>query len=302
MIRRRFVKSVSIGTALGFIPDTVIGLINGLFDNPYAFKLIREGVGFFESRGGTIGWSINKGGCTVIDTQFPEQAGWLLEELAKAGLNNKLDLLINTHHHADHTSGNIVFKDIINQHVAHINAIDNYKRIVDQQGSHEKALIPTLSFESKAQFSIGNENISLMYFGRGHTNGDGIVHYENANVAHLGDLIFNRRFPFIDRSSGANIASWIEVLDKVDKTFDSETIFIFGHKDNGYEATGGLEDVKAFKNYLEKLLEHVLQCINKSMSLDEIKVETSIIPGAGEWKGDGISRSLDAAFAELNEK
>jgi cyclase len=301
MNRRHFVRNFSLSSSVLMMPLPFRWLANSLIAQQYVFKEIRKGVGYFEGRGGTIGWSVNNDGCTIIDTQFVEQAGWLLGEMQKDGWKDKIDLLINTHHHADHTSGNILFKGMIEKHVAHVNAINNYTRVVNEQGSHEKALIPDISFESTAEFSVGNERLKLLYFGRAHTNGDAIVHYQNANVAHLADLIFNRRFPFIDRSSGASISSWIDVLDQVDKSFDQDTIFIFGHKDNGYEVTGGLEDVKAFKNYLEHLMEHMQQCINKSMSLDDIKIETKMIPGASEWKGDGIYRSIEAAFLELTE-
>ena len=38
-----------------------------------------------------------------------------------------------------------------------------------------------------------------------HTDGDSLIHFENANIVHMGDLMFNRRHPFVDRSAGANI-------------------------------------------------------------------------------------------------
>ena len=82
-------------------------------------------------------------------------------------------------------------------------------------------------------------------------------------------------------------------------TFSKDTVFIFGHKGEGYQVTGNAEDVRAFQNYLEKLLEFGQSCIVSGRSLAEVKAGTFVIPGAEEWKGDGIGRSLDAVFAEL---
>lgn len=265
----------------------------------YIFQELRNGVGFFEERGGTIGWSIHKNGISVIDTQFADQAKNLLAELDKYNPSGKIDLLINTHHHGDHTGGNILFKDRIVQHVAHENAIQNYKRVNAQFNTLDTALIPSSSFKTEAIYKVGGESIRLFYYGPAHTNGDAIVLYENAQVVHLGDLIFNRRFPYIDKSSGANIQSWIEILDKVQATFSKETIFIFGHKGEGFQCTGLHEDIRAFQNYLEKLLDFGRKSIASGKTLEELKTSTTFIPGAEEWKGDGISRSLDAVYAEL---
>jgi len=139
----------------------------------------------------------------------------------------------------------------------------------------------------------------MNYFGAAHTDGDAITHFENANVVHMGDLIFNRRFPYIDKSAGANISNWITVLDKVLNKFDNETKFIFGHSDNGYDITGGKEDIKAFQGYLASLLNFGRQSIQSGKTLKELKSEVNTIPGAPEWKGKGIERSLDAVYTEL---
>ena len=116
----------------------------------------------------------------------------------------------------------------------------------------------------------------------------------------MGDLIFNRRFPYIDKTSGANIKNWISVLDKTLHSFDAETKYIFGHSSNGFDVRGTSEDIKAFQNYLEKLLEFGMANIKAGKSLDDVKKDTKIIPGAEEWKGKGIERSLDAVYEELS--
>src|SRR4029079_18768110 len=94
-----------------------------------------------------------------------------------------------------------------------------------------------------------------------HTNGDAVYHFEDANVLHVGDLMFNKRHPFVDRSAGANISSWIKDLDKIIKKSDRDTIIIFGHSLNPGEETGTTEDVKKFQDYLCK----VLPCAHDSL-------------------------------------
>jgi glyoxylase-like metal-dependent hydrolase (beta-lactamase superfamily II) len=114
----------------------------------------------------------------------------------------------------------------------------------------------------------------------------------------MGDLMFNRRFPFIDRSAGANIQSWTEVLEKAIAKYDSDTLFVFGHSLDPEKVTGNKEDLKAMQNYLEKLLAFVKNEIKSGKSKDDILKAVSI-PGAEEFQGQGIVRSLTAAYEEL---
>jgi glyoxylase-like metal-dependent hydrolase (beta-lactamase superfamily II) len=161
-------------------------------------------------------------------------------------------------------------------------------------------LYPDQIFTDTWKTSVGREKIKAHYFGAAHTNGDAIIHFEHANIAHMGDLIFNRRYPVIDRSAGANIKNWIEVLNKTLSTFDEETVFIFGHAFDPEKVTGNKEDIKAMQNYLSKLLQFVEGEIKLGKSKEEI-IKARSIPGVAEWQGAGIERGLTAAYEELTE-
>jgi cyclase len=299
MNRRNFIQN----SALTLGAFTL--LPNGLWaksklDTPYKIKELRGGVSVFTEKGGTIAYLQSSKGMVVVDSQFPEQSQHLIDELKKQS-TNPIKLLINTHHHGDHTGGNISFKGLVEHVVAHENSLINSKSVAQKQKNEEKQLFADVTFKDTWKQKVGKEKIKAHYFGAGHTNGDAVIHFENANVAHLGDLLFNRRYPFVDRSAGANINSWINVLDKIHHTFDNETIFIFGHAFDPEKITGNKDDINAFKDYLEKLLVFVDSEIKAGKSKEEVMKATSV-PGVTEWKGDGIVRSLQAAYEELTEK
>lgn len=263
----------------------------------YTISHVAGNVYTFEERGGTIGFYVTEDTVIIIDTQFPEQSQHLIDAIATQS-KSKVDLLVNTHHHGDHTSGNIAYKDILGMHIAHANSLKNQKRVAEER-EQKDVLYPTTTFDKDQTYSKGDLKMDFNYFGPAHTDGDIVSFFANENVAHMGDLVFNRRFPYIDKSSGANISNWISVLDKTVSTYDKETKYIFGHSANGHEVRGTSEDIKAFQNYLEKLLEFGMASKKAGKSLEELKKETKIIPGAEEWKGKGIERSLDAVYAEL---
>lgn len=296
MNRRHFLQNTAF-TVGGMSLLTESLFARALADDPYKMKMVRDNVGVFTEKGGTIAYLRTKEGWVVVDSEFPEQAQHLIDALKKTD-DKPVSLLINTHHHGDHTGGNIAFKGMVGHVVAHENSLKNQKTVAEKASTQDKQLFPDVTFTDGWKQKVGSERLRAYYFGPGHTDGDGLIHFENANVVHTGDLVFNRRYPFVDRSAGANIKSWISVLDKTVTTFDSKTIFVFGHAFDPEKITGTQEDVKAFRNYLEKLLEFVSGEIKAGKSKEEV-VKATAVPGVTEWQGDGIGRSLQAAYEEL---
>ena len=47
----------------------------------------------------------------------------------------------------------------------------------------------------------GDETIIIYYFGDGHTDGDSIIKFEEANVVHTGDSFIKYGLPYIDLSN-----------------------------------------------------------------------------------------------------
>ena len=272
------------------------------FFRPYEFtvRMLRDNVGVFTERGGTIGFLLSEGGAVVIDSQFADTAPHLIDEVNKKGMA-PIKYLLNTHHHGDHTSGNIAFKGFVERVVAHQNALLNLKAASEKANTVDKQLYPNHTFDKKLKLKTGKEKIRGYYFGPGHTNGDAVYHFENANIMHVGDLMFNKRHPFVDRSAGANIENWITVLDRIQKQGDKNTIYIFGHSLKPGEETGNAENLKLFQDYLNKLLKFTEGEIKRGVTKDAFIKNTSI-PGVTEWSGSGIERPLTAAYEELTSK
>ena len=299
MHRRTFLRNTGMlsASALLFQKNAMASMLN-TFD--YNIRMLRNDVGIFSERGGTIGFLLSKDGIVVIDAQFPDTAPHLIEDLKKR-TTNPFRYLLNTHHHGDHTAGNIAFKGLVEHVVAHENSLNNQKTGAEKNNSLDKQLLPDMTFKDDWKLKIGDQTIKGDYYGAGHTNGDAIYHFEKANIFHAGDLMFNKRHPFVDRGAGANISQWINDLDKITKKADKDSIIIFGHSLNAGEETGTTEDVKKFQDYLGKLLSFTEQEIKKGVSKEEFIKNTSI-PGVTEWTGQGIERPLTAAYDELTSK
>ena len=272
-------------------------LLAALTQDPWKIRMLTDQVGVFTEKGGTILFHLSKEGIVVVDTEFPEQAKHLITELNKknqAGYR----LLINTHHHGDHTGGNIEFKGLVPHLVAHANSLKNQQKVAETQKSADKQYFPDKTFTDTHVEKLGDETIRFRYFGAAHTDGDALIHFEKANIVHMGDLVNNRRYPYVDRTAGASIRNWITVLDKTTRTFDQKTTFVFGHASEGFEVYGKMDDINFMKGYFEKLLAFTQEQIKAGRTREEF-VKNTAIPGVTEFVGAGIERSLTATWDEL---
>jgi len=295
MNRRSFVKNAGLG--LGAAPLLRKDWLS-LFmqENPYKMKMLRNDIGIFTEKGGTIAYYISKNNIAVVDAEFPEQSKHLIDALQKDP-GKPFEILINTHHHGDHTAGNISFKGIVPHVAAHTNSFLNQQRVAKEKNTEDQQLYPDITYGDTWEYKKMKENIKTYYWGPAHTNGDSVIFFPHANIAHVGDLVFNRRWAFIDRSAGASIKNWIVVLDKIQSQFDNDTLFVFGHAFDPEKVTGNKADIKAMQDYLKNLLAFVNSQIKAGKTKEEIMKATSI-PGVTEWQGDGIDRGLQAAYEE----
>lgn len=141
--RRQFLQTSGFALGASLLPSQQ--LLKNLFAPAGEMKTLRNNVGIFTERGGTIAWMIDNQGIVVVDTQFPDTAVHLIEEIKKQS-DRKIDLLINTHHHGDHSGGNIAFKGIVEKVVAHQNSKANQERVAKASNSEDKQLFPDTTY------------------------------------------------------------------------------------------------------------------------------------------------------------
>ena len=300
MNRRKFLYESSLAfTAYTLMQNGLLSCTSDAKGPSFRITMLRNNIGTYEENGGTVAFLLSGDGTVVVDSQYQKEGKHLVTEM-KTRNEQPIRLLINTHHHKDHTAGNIAFLGIAENILAHSNSRKNQERWAKEQQLEDQQLLPNKVFLDTWSGQFGDEKVSLDYFGPAHTDGDSIIHFQNANIAHIGDLVFNRHQPNVDRTAGSNIKSWMQVLDKVKNKFDRETIFIFGHADNGFKVTGSVDDVEKFRDFLGSLLKFVEGEIRSGKSKEQI-MKTKIIPGGEEWGGDRIELGLEGAYEELTK-
>ncbi len=269
------------------------------------FTDVRRNVGIFTARGGTIGWLINTDAVMVVDTQYPDTAKMCVDGLKGKSSGRTIDLVFNTHYHADHTGGNGVFKAEAKKIVAQARVPELLKQFPPTGANAAAPVLPDATFDKTWSEKMGDETVSAAFDGPGHTGGDAILHFEKAHVVHMGDLLFREFHPRVDRPSGASIQNWMKILERVAKDMPQETIFIAGHARTGLAPTVDKKGLLAFRDYFDAVLTLARKGIAAGQTKDAIVAATSL-PGFDTYQSSGtvltLGGVLGSAYDELTAK
>lgn len=232
---------------------------------------LTDNIYMLKGKGGNLGLLKGENGLLLIDADYKVMSDALKKELSKYGGVSNLNYLINTHWHGDHTQGNKVLG-----HHAQIIAHDNVRaRLLTTQEiklfkmvskPYPKHALPAITYTKRLSLHINDEDIEVVHFPNGHTDGDSVVFFKKANIVHMGDHFFTGMFPFVDIEHGGNVLNMAKNINTVIGMIDDKTKVIPGH--------GVLSNKKGLQAFYEMLLEtstEVAAMKDKGLSLEKIQ-------------------------------
>jgi len=253
---------------------------------------VGEGVYMLEGAGGNIGVYTGTEGVLVIDDQFAP-----LTDKIKAAItaisDKPIRFLFNTHWHGDHTGGNENFATAGVAIVAHDNvrkrmSAEQYNVIFDRRTPPSPAIaLPIVTFNDSVTFHLDGEDITCFHAPNAHTDGDAIVWFRKANVVHMGDCLFNGRYPVLDVSAGGSAAGMIAAADRMLAVINADTRLIPGH---GALATR--KDLEAFRDMMKKAQGVVKGLVASGKSLEEIQKAKPLADLDATWGTTSITPDI----------
>ncbi|MDD5328848.1 MAG: MBL fold metallo-hydrolase [Sulfuricella sp.] len=174
-------------------------------------------------------------GVILVDSGGTDEVGNQIARVIARITPKPVTHVINTHHHGDHTLGNVVFKG------AEILSSEQCRALVEKTGMdwvrimesmighklpHTRPVPASLTFaeDSSAERSLQGVRV-LLWVPRGsHTPGDMMVYLPDDKILIGGDILVNTIIP---NMRDGNVRNWIAALAKV-QDFDAVTI-VPGH-------------------------------------------------------------------------
>src|SRR3954451_2997862 len=230
-----------------------------------------------QGAGGNIGVSAGSDGILIVDDQYAPLAEKI--RAALKGINQgKLKFVLNTHFHADHTGGNPDFGA-----EATIVAQDNVRKRLAAgsvvRGNKTEPMVgpglPVITFQESVSVHFNGEELRVIHYPHGHTDGDSVIFFTKSNVVHMGDDFFAGRFPFVDLESGGSVQGMTAGVEKVLAQIPADAKVIPGHG-----ALSTVNDLRAYHHMLVETVAIVQKQIKARKTLEQI--QAAGLPA--EWK------------------
>jgi glyoxylase-like metal-dependent hydrolase (beta-lactamase superfamily II) len=270
--RRDFLRAVAAGAVVISFPSLDFAQAGQAAQAPMPIvpTKLSERIYVLIGNGGNAGLVVAEGGLMMIDSGLPTRGNDMVSAVAAVS-PLKVQRLLNTHFHFDHTGGNETF----GRTGAKIMAHENVKKILSIQFKDDafgmtfeplKAEgLPVETFTSGGKMTFGKEKLVYTHFAEAHTDGDTYVFFPEANILHCGDLFWNGMYPVIDYSAKGWIGGMIAAADKMGKVGDAQTRVIPGHG-----AMGSKADLKAWRDMLETVHQRLEPMAKQGKTLDEV--------------------------------
>lgn len=236
---------------------------------------VTDDVSVLFGMGGNVGVLRTERGSVIVDTMTFRMQGERIREEAERLTGREVAVVLNTHYHSDHTHGNPGFPAgtrVVS--TARTRALLDALDASYWSGAAAETL-PNETFDTTHEIRLGGKTVRASYLGRGHTSGDLVALFVEDRVLHLGDLLFNHRYPNIDLEAGGSIEQWIGTLDRV-LAMDGYDRVIPGHG-----AVTDREGVRQFQSFLKELWQQVSSAVRENQSLDETLRSVQLTQDAG---------------------
>lgn len=213
---------------------------------------IGDGLYLLKGRGGNVLASVGADGVLLVDSDYGNvQPAYL--DAVKALDADAVRFLVNTHWHGDHTGGNTAWGESGSVILAH----DNVRLRLSTRQENKlfgrvtepspAAAWPLVTYGDSLALHINGQTVEVKHYPAGHTDGDSIVYFAEANVVHMGDHFFKDRFPFIDLASGGTVDGFIDNIAAALERVGDATVIVPGH--------GGLANREDLQRYFGMLTE-----------------------------------------------
>lgn len=242
-------------------------------------ETIAPGVAVLFGAGGNIGLSYGADGNIIVDDQYAPLSDRIVAAIATVD-PDPVRFVVNTHWHGDHTGGNEAMGRRGAVILAHSNVRTRMSSeqfiaaLDDKVPASPAGALPVVTFEDGVTLHLNGDTLHVVHVADAHTDGDSLVHWQRANVLHMGDTFFNKvTLPFIDLSSGGSIDGLIAAADKGLAISNETTRIIPGH---GPVATRA--DLIAYRAMLIDIRSKVAAGIKAKRTLAQIQATKPAAP------------------------
>ncbi|HEX5411681.1 MAG TPA: MBL fold metallo-hydrolase [Terriglobia bacterium] len=274
MRRREFIASIPMITAAAHGQGSPAQRVRKLAPSVYCWLGDRA-----THRQTNVGWVVFRDYVLVLDANFPWASPTIISEIKKT-TDKPIRFVFNTHYHADHSYGNIMFVRAGAAVVATDACAQEFDRYAMKDTRNQVKAAPTphqfewplanasLRFRDSLVFDDGEQRVELIRKGPAHTSGDGVAYLPKQGIVFVGDLVANWTRGNNLSDVDVNYDGWLRVLQEMAGW--KLKVVVPGHGD-----LGTTETIRTEHAFLNAVLTHVKDGIKQGKSIEQIVQETA---------------------------
>jgi cyclase len=236
---------------------------------PIEATKLAENLTLLAGPGGNVIASNGPDGKLLVDT-FSQLAWDHLKKTLDDFGHGPLKFVIDTHWHWDHTDNNASLHRAGAALIAHEHTRQRMLETHDLEilnlhfDPAPPDAVPQHTFHGSYQMHFNGEHLTLGHFVPAHTDSDIYVHFQKANVLHMGDVFFNGMYCYIDRGTGGSIGGMIAGATRMLEMVDNNTKIVPGHG-----PLGNKTDLRTFRDMMRTARDRVQKLKSRRKSLQQ---------------------------------
>jgi cyclase len=254
---------------------------------PIKTTKLYDNIWLLQGAGGNMAVQTGKEGNIMIDSSFATAVPHIKEAIAGVS-SDAPHALVNTHWHVDHVDGNEGMHEAGFLVIAHEKTKVRMSEPAEMKLFHmtipayPAGAIPSRTFSDTLKHDHNGDTIELVHYDPAHTDTDIYIHFQNADVLHVGDIFFNKTYPFIDEGSGGSIGGTIAAAEKSLTLASDKTKIIPGHGPLGDKA-----DLKKYADMLSGVRDNVAKLKKAGASEQEAIAKKPTAQFDADWLRNG---------------
>jgi cyclase len=174
---------------------------------------------------GNIAVSVGSDGVFLVDSMYAQMHQKIVDAV-KALSPLPVRYVVNTHLHGDHTAGNASMAKLGAVIISHEQM---RKRMADSKSAPSPGTLPVVTYSDSLTLHFNGEEIQIYHPSPAHTDGDSIIYFRKANVAHVGDIPASLRYPNIGVDDGGTVDGMMAAARQLMTIVKPDTKIIPGH-------------------------------------------------------------------------
>jgi glyoxylase-like metal-dependent hydrolase (beta-lactamase superfamily II) len=262
--------------------------------------MIKPDLYFITGGGGNTELRVTKAGAILVDVKNLNDKDYGdLTRLIGSVTTEPVKVVINTHHHADHTGNNEKFIAAGAKVIGQEQLPKIFEHYTTTLAPHTPAS-PTVLYKDTYEVKLGEAEAKLYHFGPGHTGADTIVYFPKDKAIAFGDLLVEApTVPNYDAGNGqGSLLGFDHSLGEALKL--KWDVAFPGHGDKPMTRA----EVVEYKKKIDQVISRIKDCLNagvpKSQLIQAIKTDDLNFKLGGQFWSP--APRVDALVAEFSKE